>query len=132
MLKKDITCWNKSQITQFLTDEIYKNVKNELTPISTEISEALLCEDSEEVAVYIAGYAGKQLSSKINGSSSTLFLFASKKQLIIFEDNIEKKLQIGRRQLNDMRYNMHKKNYAWSPHLCLNIEDWKAHIQKNS
>ena len=45
----------------------------------------------------------------ISSSISSLFLFASKKQLIIIEDKIEQRLQIGKRQLNDIRYNMHKK-----------------------
>ena len=42
-------------------------------------------------------------------SSSSLFLFASKEQLIIIEDKIEKRLQRKKRQLNDIRYSMHKK-----------------------
>ena len=82
IVKKDITCWNKNQTTQFVTDETYENFKNKLTPILTEISDALLCENSEEVAVYIAGYVCKWLNSKINGSSSSiLFLFAPKKTI---------------------------------------------------
>ena len=32
-----------------------------------------------------------------------------KKQLITIEDKIEQRLQIGRQQLNDICYNMHKK-----------------------
>ena len=46
------------------------------------------------------------------------FIRTQKKQLIIIEDKIEQRLQIGRRQLNDIRYNMHKKS-AWSPHLVI-------------
>ena len=37
------------------------------------------------------------------------FYLHPKEQLIIIEDKIEQRLQIGRRQLNDVRYNMHKK-----------------------
>ena len=37
-----------------------ENLKNELTPILKEISEALLCEDSKEVAVYICRQTVKQ------------------------------------------------------------------------
>ena len=57
------------------------------------------------------------------------FYLHPKKQLIIIEDKIEQRLQIGRRQLNDIRYNMHKK-LSWSPHPCLNIENLKVHWQK--
>ena len=42
-------------------------------------------------------------------SSSFVFIRTQKKQLIIIEDKIEQRLQIGKRQLNDIRYNMHKK-----------------------
>ena len=42
-----------------------------------------------------------------------------KEQLIIIENKIDQRLQIGIRQLNYTRYNMYKKNCAWSPHqLC--------------
>ena len=37
------------------------------------------------------------------------FYLYPKEQLIIIQDKIEGRLQIGRRQLNDMRLNMHKK-----------------------
>ena len=56
LLKEDITCSKKNQTTQFLTDKTYENLKNECTPISTEISKVSLGANSEEVAVYIAGY----------------------------------------------------------------------------
>ena len=37
------------------------------------------------------------------------FYLHPKEQLIIIEDKIEQRLKIGRLQLNDIRYNMHKK-----------------------
>ena len=48
-----------------LNNETYENLKSELALISTEILKAPLCEDSKEVAVYIAGYVCKQLNNKI-------------------------------------------------------------------
>ena len=49
--------------------------------------------------------------SENGSSSSSLFLFASKKtsDYTVIEDKIEQRLQIKRRELNDIRYNMHKK-----------------------
>ena len=38
-----------------------------------------------------------------SSSSNSLFLFGSKRKLIIIEDKIEQRLQIGRRQLNEYR-----------------------------
>ena len=38
-----------------------------------------------------------------------MFFLHPKVELIIIEDKMEQRLQIGRRQLNNIRYNMHKK-----------------------
>ena len=64
LLKEDITCWDEAQTSQSLDEESFENLKRALEPLATEISEASLCDDSEEVAVYIAGYICKQLNSK--------------------------------------------------------------------
>ena len=64
LLKEDITCWDEAQTSESLDKEPFENLKRALEPLSTEILEASLCDDSEEVAVYIAGYICKQLNSK--------------------------------------------------------------------
>ena len=64
LLKEDITCWDKAQTSQSLNEEVFENLKRALEPLSTKISEASLSDDSEEVAVYIAGYVCNQLNSK--------------------------------------------------------------------
>ena len=64
LLKEDITCWDKVQTSQSLNEEVFENLKQALEPLSTEILEASLSDDSEEVAVYIAGYVCNQLNSK--------------------------------------------------------------------
>ena len=47
-----------------MNEEVFENLKQGLEPLSTEISEASLCDDSEEVAVYISGYICNLLNSK--------------------------------------------------------------------
>ena len=65
LLKEDITSWDKAQTSQSLI-EVFENLKQALEPQSTEISEASLCDDSEEVAVYIASYVCNQLTVKLS------------------------------------------------------------------
>ena len=64
LLKEDITCWDKAQTSQSLNEEVFENLKRALEPLSTEISEASLSDDSEEVAVYIAAFVCNQSNSK--------------------------------------------------------------------
>ena len=47
---------------------------------------------------------------------SSLFYLHPKEQLILIENKIEQKLQIERWQLNNICYNIHKKNLAWPLH----------------
>ena len=63
-------------------------------------------------------------------NSSSLFLFAPKEQLII-ENKIEQRLQIERRQLNDIRYNVQKKIVHGHRTNAIALRILKAHTQKN-
>ena len=51
-------------------------------------------------------------------SSSSLFLFHLKEQLKIIKIKIEQRLQIGRQQLNDIRYNNGGQIAARRPFVC--------------
>ena len=62
-LKKGIHCWHDDQSTKSLSEETTQHLKTLLDLMSTEICEASLSDVSEEVAVYIAGYVCKRLSS---------------------------------------------------------------------
>ena len=65
LLKEEISSWDKDLSTQPLSEELYEQLKIQLDLQSSDVADVSLTDDSEEVAVYIAGYVCKQLNCKV-------------------------------------------------------------------
>ena len=98
------------------------------------LSRALFCLLLNKIITNITSKNLCLTNHELHGTSLVIivvvtFYLHPKEQMIIIESKIEESLQI--RQLNDMRYNMHKKVVHGHHTRALILKIRKAHSQKN-